>query len=195
MSECYRILRVGLVGDEQVGKSTIAHLIVNGVFESEYIRTCGVDVTSKSFPTKGIKLLLWDMCGHDRFQYIVRPYLKILHVLLFVYSIGCRASFDRVKHLHDNYLKSGDLGNIQSVVVGNKLDFSEGQSFMQNTRQVSHQEGTDFASKMGLSFIEVSARTEFGIEDLLKIIFNHAPPPVQERDECYLGKKGKCIIC
>jgi GTPase SAR1 family protein len=70
---------------------------------------------------------------------------------LLVYSVTDKASFEHLEKWLEELTGHAEPG-ILVMLVGNKSD-------LQSARQVSTQEGKDFAAKNGLSFIETSAKT------------------------------------
>jgi GTPase SAR1 family protein len=55
-------------------------------------------------------------------------------------------------------LETYNVNQVAKIIVGNKTD-------KENDRQVSRQEGEQFARKMGTLFIETSAKVNTGVEE------------------------------
>jgi Ras-related protein Rab-1A len=77
------LFKVVLVGNSNVGKSSIVLRFADGEFNESYITTIGVDFRFKSieFEGKKVKLQIWDTAGQERFRTITSSYYKGTAVL------------------------------------------------------------------------------------------------------------------
>ncbi len=78
MNAAYK-LKIVLLGDFAVGKTSIIRRFVFDEFSDSYLTTIGVKVTRKEVDIKDIgrtDLLLWDIAGSDRFNIISPEYIK-----------------------------------------------------------------------------------------------------------------------
>ena len=117
------------------------------------------------FKNKKIKLQLWDTAGQERFRAIIQNYYKSANLIAFVYAINNRNSFNSIPKWVDEVKKQTDK-NTKFLLVGNKCDLEE------NKRQVSTEEAQEYAKENKIEFIEVSAKTEKGINDMFKYIIS-----------------------
>lgn len=78
---------------------------------------------------------------------------------LLVYDITRRETFDHLVTWLDDCRKYAS-NNIVIILIGNKCD-------LENNRQVSRQEGEEFARKNGLHFLETSAKTAENVDEVL----------------------------
>ena len=92
-------IKVLLIGDSGVGKSSIMLQFVEEDYKNEYACTVGVDF--KTIPiiiaNNNIKLLLWDTAGQERFRTITQMYYRGTHVIIVIYDITDRISFENIK--------------------------------------------------------------------------------------------------
>merc|ERR1711907_403672 len=129
--------------------------------ESSMDPTIGVDFKVKMYDVPGedqrLKLTIWDTAGQERFRTLTSAYYRGAHGIILVYDVGRRESFEALKSV---WLKEVDLystySNAVKLLVGNKIDTDE--------RQVSHEDGLEFAREHSTLFIECSAKTKVGIE-------------------------------
>lgn len=158
------ILKLLMVGGQEVGKSSILKRYTNQPFISEYQPTIGIEFASKVIQkdAKSIKLQIWDSAGHIRFQSITSSYYRGAMGILYVFDLKNRHSFDHIRTIHEEGLKLRTDGS-QMILVGNKSDLGE-------ERQVSYQEGMLLAEELGLNYIEVSALTGHNIDNLFDIL-------------------------
>ena len=161
------LFKVLFVGDSGVGKTQIINKFVENNFLENCVSTIGVDFKIKEveFKNKKIKLQLWDTAGQERFRAIIQNYYKNAHLIAFFYAINNRNSFNSIPKWVDEVKKQTDK-NTKFLLVGNKCDLEE------NKRQVSTEEAQEYAKENKIEFIEVSAKTEKGINDMFKYIIS-----------------------
>lgn len=163
MSEYDYLIKLLLVGDSGVGKSNILLQYVDGDFTQNFMSTIGVDFKIKTLVTndKVVKIQIWDTAGQERFRTITSSYYRGSHYILLVYDVSDRKSFNNVKqwkHEIDRYCPEGVL----ITLVGNKSDLPN--------RSVSYAEGMEMADNYGIPFVEVSAKTNYGIDGLFNSV-------------------------
>jgi small GTP-binding protein len=157
-------VKLVLVGNTNVGKTSIVQNAITGQFTADSSSTLGASYSTKSFQIESrvIRLQIWDTAGQEKYRGMTPMYYHNAQVALIVYSIVERETFEAV----DNWLKSlkdnADPG-ILLFIVGNKTDLAD-------QRQVSNEEGAKKAETAGAEFAEVSAKTGFGIGDLFAAI-------------------------
>ena len=124
------------------------------------MNSIGVDFKLKNIEIDGkkIKLQIWDTAGEERFRTITTSYYKGAHTILIVFDITEKDSFDHVKNWVadiDKFAKQGVL----RILVGNKCD-------LEKQRNVSKEEANELAEKLGIKYIETSAKDTINIETL-----------------------------
>ena len=73
--------KICLLGDFNVGKTSLARRFVEDKFSDRYLSTVGVKVSRKSVNIKTerdrqVNLLVWDLEGNTKFKFITPSYLK-----------------------------------------------------------------------------------------------------------------------
>lgn len=77
-----------------------------------------------------------------------------------MYSITSRSSFEEAEAVRDQILRVKDDADFKSfMLVGNKCDLEE-------SREVTTQEGKDLAASWGVPFLETSAKRRINIEEV-----------------------------
>jgi len=149
-----------IIGDAGVGKSNILLRYVYSTFKSDYQLTIGVEFGEKTVEIKGkiYKIQIWDTAGNEQFRSITRTYYKNSVCAIVVYDISRRDTFDNVI----NWIEDCKLNSPKSVfiiLVGNKSDLEE-------DRQVTTEEGEEFANRYGIRFFETSAKNSININEV-----------------------------
>jgi Ras-related protein Rab-6A len=148
------------LGDQGVGKSCILNRFMNNTFTEEYQATIGLDFQSKNvqIDNQDIHLLLYDTAGQEKFRSLIPMYTRDANIILLVYEVTSKDSFLHLNHwLND--LTTVKKDEVIFVVVGNKTD-------LEDKREVSREEGEQFAKDNDYLFAEVSAKNGKGFQDL-----------------------------
>ena len=105
-----------------------------------------------------IRIQIWDTAGQESFRSITRSYYKNSTCAFIVYDITNKKTFDNViiwlKECRDMCYK-----NILICLIGNKLD-------LEDKREVSYEEGKNFADENNLLFFETSAKEGNNIQEI-----------------------------
>ena len=160
MTDDIQKYKIIFLGDQGVGKSSILNRFSQDKFEQEYQATIGLDFHSKNATINGanIRLLLYDTAGQEKFKSLIPMYIRDANIIIVVYDITIKDSFTHTSHWV-NETKDLKREDAIFVLVGNKIDLND-------KRQVSSQEGQNYANEKEFIFFEVSARTGQGIQEL-----------------------------
>jgi len=155
-------------GDGGVGKTSLTHRYLTGVFNEGNNVTIGVEFYVKNLVMEGknIKLQIWDFGGEERFRFLLPNYCKGCNGGIFVYDVTNLSTLHNLKQWME--VVSENAPGISIIVVGTKVDLVE-------KRKVSREEAVEVAKSFKMAgFVEVSAKTGLNVEKvfemLLKII-------------------------
>ena len=158
-------IKVVLLGESGVGKTSIISQFTTHKFDPHRETSLSAQFVSKSvdFPDIGqsIKFDIWDTVGQEKYRSIAKIFYKDAKVIIFVYDITTQFSFDGIKNYWYEETKANWDGNPILAVVANKVDLYENQ-------KVSHNEGKEFAEKIGAIFQTTSALSDSGISTLFE---------------------------
>jgi small GTP-binding protein len=163
------IIKILTLGATQVGKTSIVLRYSEDKFNYNKIATIGIDFKIKIIKkgNERIKVSIYDTAGQERFQNIVKHYYKGANGVLLIYDITKRDTFKNldfwIKDLEDN----SDIDNLFIYLIGNKND-------MENKREVSWVEASNYAKEKKLPYIEVSAKTGNNIQKLFDEVIKGA---------------------
>ena len=149
--------KIIFVGDAGVGKTTIISRIMDNPFNEVYEPSIGVDFMSKNikFREQSIKLQIWDTAGQEKYKGLIPSYVRNSSIVFLVYDVSVKTSFDNIPKWI-NFIKT--IENTTLVLCGNKIDLEN--------REVKKEEGEALAQKEGISFFEVSAKTDENIKNM-----------------------------
>ena len=154
------LFKVLLLGDSDVGKSSLILRYTDETFNSKLVNSIGVDFKMKKREIDGkvVKVQIWDTAGHERFRSITYSYYRGANSIIIVFALSDKKSFISItewlkqieKHAKENVFK---------FLVGNKSD-------LEDQRQVSYEEAKQYAEEHDLPYIETSAKNGININEL-----------------------------
>jgi len=152
------LFKLVLIGDSGVGKSCLLLRFADDNFTDSYISTIGVDFRFRTITIdkKTVKLQIWDTAGQERFRTITSAYYRGADGIIMVYDVTSSESFDHVEEWLsevDRYANE----NTSKLLIGNKADLID-------DKQVSEETAQKFAEKLGISFLETSAKTSTNVD-------------------------------
>ena len=156
------IFRICLLGDSNVGKTSLLTQFCDNNFKEKYNNTIGVDFRVVVLKYKNIisKVHIWDTAGQERFKSIAINYFRSTHGFIFVYDITDEESFHNLENWI-NLAKNNTNTAVINFLVGNKCDEEE-------KRKVEKKRGEDFAKKKDLIFLEASAKNSDNVQKLFE---------------------------
>ena len=158
------IFKVLLLGNSNVGKSSLFLRFVDDIWNDTFVPTIGVDFKIKTFDIdeKKIKMQIWDTAGQERFKNITSSYYRGGNGVLVVYDITDRESFENLTSWLIEIEKNANK-NVYKLLIGNKCD-------LEDKRKISVQEGKEFAESNGMKFIETSAKDNTKVQEAFELL-------------------------
>jgi len=153
------LYKVVLVGKGGVGKSCLTIQFISSRFVEDYDPTLE-DSYRKQVTVDDEECLLdiFDTAGQEDFSSVRDQYMRTGDGFLCVYSITYPVSFQEVESLYEHILRVKDAQQVPFVLLANKCDLEE-------SRQISTQEGQDLADHLKCKFLETSAKTNTNITE------------------------------
>ena len=179
MSDSLTSIKLVLLGDSGVGKTSIVSQYVSGKCSDSVKPTIGAAFVTKELTIGGqqIELLIWDTAGQEVYRGLAPMYYRSALIAIIVYDITRSQSFDSVAYWIKE-LKTNVDGNIVILVCGNKTDLDEQRVIESATAQKS-------AIESGALYTETSASSGAGVERMFqiavsKLLESRAKLPTQE---------------
>ncbi|CAD8103320.1 unnamed protein product [Paramecium sonneborni] len=159
------VLKLLMTGNGSVGKTVFLQKYANDSFDESYVPTIGLDFKIKTLELNGksIKLQLWDSAGQERFMTLTN-YYKSSHGIFLLYDISDRQSFNDIQNWLQKAQQLGQEG-VPKMLIGNKTDLN-------NQRQITFEEGKQFADLSGISFLETSAKDGLNVQQAILSMIN-----------------------
>ena len=162
MTNKQEILKLVLIGESGVGKTSIITQFVDEKFVSDKQSTIGGTFNSKLVKCgngKNLKLEIWDTAGQERYRSVTKLFYKDANAAILVYDITNKNSFDQLQKYWAEQVKESSPKNIIIAIAANKSDLFEKEV-------VDEKEARDYAKSIGAIFSLTSAKSTAGINDL-----------------------------
>jgi len=157
-----------LVGDDAVGKTSIAYRFVKGKHEHDNTPSIGASLLKKECQFEGLKSVvrfnIWDLAGRSLFTvpaHMKKTYLATGEAGIIVFDITKRKTFQSIENYYNELKKTSRIKSI--ILLGNKKD-------LENHREVSTDQGEELAHKLDLPYIETSSLTGENINDIFRTL-------------------------
>ena len=160
-------LKVVLVGESGVGKTSIIAQFTSNTFDPDCVTSLSAQYISKTmeFPNvqKAIKFDIWDTAGQEKYRAIAKIFYKDAKVIVLCYDITDQKSFDAIKNYWHNTIKTTGDPDAILALVANKND-------LYNKAAIKDEEGAEYARSIGAIFQSTSAKSDTGITTLFENI-------------------------
>eukprot|EP01128_Nolandella_sp_AFSM9_P002910 TRINITY_DN13339_c0_g1_i1.p1 TRINITY_DN13339_c0_g1~~TRINITY_DN13339_c0_g1_i1.p1 ORF type:complete len:205 (+),score=49.46 TRINITY_DN13339_c0_g1_i1:87-701(+) len=160
-------IKVVFTGASGVGKSSMMLRFTEGVFNPQQAVTVGLDFKIHLLDANGhlkIRLNIWDTAGQEKFHSLTGSYYRGAQGIFIVYNVADRQSFESLSKTLEEVDLYTTKKNVVKILVGNKIDLEE--------RQVSFEEGRQFAKDHGILFQECSCKDDLHVNDAFETLVN-----------------------
>lgn len=146
-------IKVVIVGDARVGKTTFVNRHRTGDFKEKYVATMGVEVSHLTFMTTNGQAILdiWDCSGNDKIGSC--EYHTGFQAAIIMFDVTSKISYANVSIWYDKLVSK--LPNIPIVLCGNKCDVKE---------RTVRPKDISFHRQKGLQYYDISAKSNYNFE-------------------------------
>ncbi|XP_065827761.1 ras-related protein Rab-22A-like [Oscarella lobularis] len=163
-----RKIKLCLLGDSNVGKTSLVSRFASDFFNEHAEATIGASFISKTLQVddQSVKFQIWDTAGAERYRGLTPLYYRGAAAALLVYDVTKLSTFKTLTLWIDE-LKQFGPQNIVVAIAGNKCDLEE--------REVPTEEAVAYADEIGALFLETSAKTGKNVKNTFVRICRQLP--------------------
>jgi small GTP-binding protein len=156
--------KIILLGDTNVGKTSIIENYVNKKIIIDYIPTIGVGFGHKSYIINKIpvKIHLWEMCGDYRFSSILKTYYQGSSAAILVFDLSQNETFGYVKKMYRELKRDTYIDNI--YLLGNKIDIKP--------YAISKKEIDNFILDKNIKYFEICSKDYNQLKHIFSLIID-----------------------
>jgi len=174
------LLKVIILGDSGVGKTSLMNQYVNKKFNAQYKATIGADFLTKEVTVDDrlVTMQIWDTAGQERFQSLGVAFYRGADSCVLVFDVTKPKTFDNLDSWKDEFLiQAGprDPDNFPFVVLGNQID--------KDGRVVAQKRALAWCQAKGnIPYFETSAKEAINVDQAFQVIARNALKQESEED-------------
>jgi len=166
------ILKLALLGDAAVGKTSLINHYIEESFKEDYSPTLGVNIVMKKldYENAEIQLAIWDIAGQDKYDLTRKLFFEGCYGSLLVYDISRVSTFESIKTKWFKDFEKFARSDGVYILIGNKVDLKE-------QIMVPTEKGKELAEKLkAIDFLETSAKFGDNVERAFKKLVQQVLP-------------------
>jgi small GTP-binding protein len=160
--------KIAVIGDEGTGKSSLVDRFTTDKYAPEYRKTTGVRFRKKEIARGDdlppLKFNIQDIGGDKTLASSLPGYLYEVDAVIIVWDVTRRETLLRARELFELAKKEAPTTQCKFIFVANKTDLVD-------ARDVSQQEGSDFARECGATYVETSASGNDNIAEVFTAVY------------------------
>jgi small GTP-binding protein len=164
MTEPDYVIKICLLGEANVGKTSLVYRFIENQFRDNYKSTLGVNLLKKDLNIEGyggVAATIWDLGGQESFRSLRKLYLEGANGALVIFDWTQKESFLKL----DSWIQDFRLERKDEpiLLIGNKDD-------LKDKKKVSKDESLELARRYGLNFLSTSAKTGSNVEEAFNAV-------------------------
>ncbi|KAB8360941.1 hypothetical protein FH972_024673 [Carpinus fangiana] len=166
------VIKVGMVGDAQIGKTSLMVKYVEGSWDEDYIQTLGVNFMEKTISIRGTEITfsIWDLGGQREFVNMLPLVCNDAVAILFMFDLTRKSTLNSIKE----WYRQGRGFNKTAIpfLVGTKYDHFV--NFPREEQEEISTQARRFAKAMKASLIFSSTSHSINVQKIFKIVLSKA---------------------
>ncbi|CEO96577.1 hypothetical protein PBRA_005186 [Plasmodiophora brassicae] len=167
------VIKVGMIGDSQTGKTSLMVKYVEGRFDEDYIQTLGVNFMEKTINLRNLEITfsIWDLGGQQEYLHMLPLVCNDAVALLFMFDLCRKSTLTAVKEWYRQARKLNK--SAVPFLIGTKYDVFAKAS-METKEDITKQylQARKFAKAMKAPLIFCSASHAINVKKIYKIIIS-----------------------
>ncbi|KAI3660949.1 hypothetical protein MP638_004725 [Amoeboaphelidium occidentale] len=166
------VLKVGMLGDSQIGKTSLMVKYVENKFDEDYIQTLGVNFMEKTINLRNneITYTLWDLGGQKEFVNMLPLVCNDAVALLFMFDLSRKSTLNSIKEWYRQ--ARGFNKTAIPFLIGTKYDIFT--TFPKEEQEEITTQARKFSKAMKASLIFTSSSMGINVQKIFKIVLSKA---------------------
>ena len=181
LNKDYNSVKIVLLGDDNVGKTSLCYKITKNIFREKIDSTIGIDFFNKDiyYHGKKFKLIIWDTSGQKRYRCVLKNYYKFAQLYIIVFDLSNMESFNSIDFWIKEIEENSNLSEYNILLIGNKNDLN---------KVVSDDLIKEKIKIYNLDFIKISLKDSYNLYNLENKIYKKI-----ENKSKYVNENSKLI--
>ncbi|ORY76028.1 P-loop containing nucleoside triphosphate hydrolase protein [Protomyces lactucae-debilis] len=166
------VVKVGMVGDSQIGKTSLMVKYVDGIFDEDYLQTLGVNFMEKTISIRNTEITfsIWDLGGQREFVNMLPLVCNDAVAILFMFDLSRKSTLNSIREWYRQ--ARGFNKTAIPFLVGTKYDHFV--NFPAEDQEEITKQARKFAKAMKASLIFCSTSHTINIQKIFKIVLSKA---------------------
>ena len=156
------IIKICLLGEANVGKTSLVYRFIENKFRENYKSTLGVNLLKKDMDVEQygeVSAQIWDLGGQESFKSLRKLYLEGANGALLVYDMTSKKTYEKIDDWIRDFREARDDAPI--ILIGNKSDLTK-------QIKITESQSRDYADANNLGLIITSAKTGQNVEEAFR---------------------------
>jgi len=163
MHEIVPIIKVVVVGDGGVGKTTLIYKLMGN--EKLVTMTPGISIENIQLRLSADKIadvVFWDLGGQPQFRFFQKDFFECANIVFLVFDLNRYSSFKKLESEWIPLINETKITDTATLIlIGNKIDLGQ---------TINDEEITKFAERYNMRFFKISAKDGTNIKDLMNYV-------------------------
>ncbi|KAG0369909.1 septum-promoting GTP-binding protein 1 [Gamsiella multidivaricata] len=166
------VIKVGMVGDSQIGKTSLMVKYVEGSFDEDYVQTLGVNFMEKTISIRNTEITfsIWDLGGQREFVNMLPLVCNDAVAILFMFDLSRKSTLNSIKEWYRQ--ARGFNKTAIPFLVGTKYDYFS--TFSKEEQEEVTKQARKFARAMKAPLIFCSTSHSINVQKIFKIVLSKA---------------------
>jgi len=177
MSDSKYVVKICLLGEANVGKTSLVYRFVENKFRENYKSTLGVNLLKHDTMVEGhgkVSAQIWDLGGQESFKSLRKLYLEGANGALVIFDVTQKKTFEKLTEWIESFKEA--RGEQPLILIGNKMD-------LEGAIKIKEKEAKAFAKTHKMDILLTSAKTGDNVEDAFKDLINKTVTKVSNESD------------
>ncbi|KAI9018448.1 small GTPase [Hyaloraphidium curvatum] len=166
------VIKVGMVGDSQIGKTSLMVKYVEGSFDEDYIQTLGVNFMEKTVAIRNtdVTFSIWDLGGQKEFVNMLPLVCNDAVAILFMFDLTRKSTLNSIKEW---YRQARGFNKFAiPFLIGTKYDHFA--TFSREEQDEVTKQARRFSKAMKAPLVFCSTSHSINVQKIFKIVLAKA---------------------